>query len=403
MIEPKIFYRQLDEVLAQIAKEKTGENYFKSILIALEDKFASSLKIIQGHIYEKHGEDFILLHTLENNKTSYISQTLADDTDAVQAVIRHKTFIYNDPALLEDFELNNTDKEVVLAAISIYSPEKNWLIVFELDKGWIREEISLFLNAVRTALNYRLFSQTIWTELERSVQIQKSLLPKESPQINEFDIYGHSQPAEMVGGDFYDYFEFQDDSIFGTAIGDASGHGLPAALLVRDVVIGLRMGLGVQMRIIQIVKKLNHVIQKSTYSTNFVSLFIGEIEKSGHMFYVNAGHPPPFLIEGDKIYDLEATGITLGFLPEIQLTRSYCHIDYGDLLVLYTDGIIERLNKKEEQFGIARLKKLALANQHLSSKSIVELIVQNVYDFGSKMSWEDDATIVVIKRASESK
>lgn len=398
MIEPKIFYRQLDEVLAQIAKEKTDENYFRSILVALEEKFAPTLKITCGHVYEKHGEDFILIHTLDKNIKPTITENIAEDTDAVQAVLRHKTFIYNDPALLEDFELLDPKEKTVLAAISVYSPEKNWLLVFELDEGWVREEISLFMNAVRTALNYRLFSQTIWTELERSVQIQKSLLPKESPKIEEFDIYGYSQPAEMVGGDFYEYFEFHDDAIFGTAIGDASGHGLPAALLVRDVVIGLRMGLEEQMRTIHMLKKLNHVIQKSTYSTNFVSLFIGEIEKSGHMFYINAGHPPPFLIEGDKIHDLEATGITLGFLPEIQLTRSYCHIDYGNVLVLYTDGIIERQNKKEEQFGIARLKKLVLANQEKPAKEIVELIVENVFDFGSKISWEDDATIVVIKR-----
>lgn len=400
MIEPKIFYRELDSILAKIAEEKSGDTYFQSILQALEAKFGNALNIKHSFVYEQRGDEFLLVFSSAASSKTKIVITLPTDTDAVKSVIKHKSFIYSDPVLMEDFELQNETNFAVTAAIYVYSPEKNWLLVFELKEGWQREEISLFLNAVRTAINYRLFSQTIWTELQRSVQIQKSLLPKESPKIEGYDIFGYSQPAELVGGDFYEYFQFEEDDILGTAIGDASGHGLPAALLVRDVVIGLRMGLAEEMRIIHMLKKLNKVIQQSTYSTNFVSMFIGEIEASGHMFYVNAGHPPPFLVTNGKIQDLEATGITLGFLPDIQLTRSYCHLEQGALLVLYTDGIIERMNKDEEQFGISNLKKFILENTDKSAKDIVEGIVEKVFKFGAKKSWEDDATLVVIKRNS---
>ncbi len=398
MIEPKIFYRELDSILAKIAEERSGDNYFQSILEALEAKFGSVLNILHSFVYEQRGDDFILTYSSAKKSKTNIATILPMDTDAVQKVIKHKSFIYSDPVLMEDFELENDTTFAVTAAITVYSPEKNWLLVFELSQGWQREEISLFLNAVRTAINYSLFSKMIWTELERSVQIQKSLLPKESPKIDGYDIFGYSQPAELVGGDFYDYFQFEEDNILGAAIGDASGHGLPAALLVRDVVIGLRMGLAEEMRTIHMLKKLNKVIQQSTYSTNFVSMFIGEIEASGHMFYVNAGHPPPFLVTKGKIQDLEATGITLGFLPEIQLTRSYCHLDKGSMLVLYTDGIVERMNKDEDQYEIANLKKYILDNKDKTAKEIVEGAVQKAFQFGGKKSWEDDATLVVIKR-----
>ena len=112
------------------------------------------------------------------------------------------------------------------------------------------------------------------SELQKAVQIQRSLLPRSAPKIDGYDMAGKSIPAVLVGGDFYEYFE-SDEGHFGVSIGDASGHGLPAALLVRDVVIGLRMGLISQFKLGHIIKNLNKVIQKSTYASNFVSLVLG--------------------------------------------------------------------------------------------------------------------------------
>ena len=398
MIEPKEFYRQLDSILAKIGKVCSDDNFFPSILMELEQQFAKSLKIESSHVFEQRGDDFIRVQSSNQEGKLRVVEELLVNSDAVQKVVDHKSYIYDDSNLGHDFIHNNAKEYFTVAAISIYSPERHWLMVFELQSNYIREEISLFLNAVRTALNYRLFSEMIWSELDRAVQIQKSLLPKQTPKIKGYDICGRSQPAEMVGGDFYEYFEF--DGTFGTSIGDASGHGLPAALLVRDVVIGLRMGLAKEMRIVYTLKKLNYVIQQSTYSTNFVSLFIGEIEEGGHLFYVNAGHPPPFLVTGSKIEDLQATGITLGFLEDVQLTRAHIQIPEGSILVLYTDGIIEHNNGKEEQYDIKRLKALISKNQHLSAKELVDLVYEDVYEFGNRTNWQDDATLVIIKRLS---
>ncbi|MCD6117741.1 PP2C family protein-serine/threonine phosphatase, partial [bacterium] len=262
---------------------------------------------------------------------------------------------------------------------------------------WVYEEIMLFLRAMRTALNYRLFSEMVGTDLERSEQIQKSLLPKFPPKIKGYLIAGRSQPADLVGGDFFEYFQF-DQQDFGFAVGDASGHGLPAALLVRDVVIGLRMGLERNMRLVYTIKRLNRVIQQSTFSTNFVSLFIGEIEQDGHLFYANAGHPAPFVLDGNKFHDLDATGITLGFLPSIDLQRAYFRLNPGSILVAYSDGIVERHKNEEDQFGTDRLKALVKKNRDKSPSEIIDVIYKSVFDFGKKKQWEDDATVVVVKR-----
>lgn len=397
MNDPKTFYRELDSIIARIDTEKSDSNFFFTIISELKHKFGKTLSIDQIFIYEQRGEDFVLLKDGRDSKVLPINDHLNGEMKAVKSVLKHGSYIYDHPDLLNAFQFPPEMNNIVPAAIVIYSPEGNWLMVFGLQTGWIREEITLFLNALRTAFNYRLFSDMIRTEYERAEQIQRSLLPKERPEVAGYQIYGQSLAAERVGGDFYEYYQFDED-YFGAAIGDASGHGLPAALLVRDVVIGLRMGLTNEMRTVHTLKKLNQVIQRSTYSTNFVSLFIGEIENDGNLFYVNAGHPPPFLVSGKNITDLEATGITLGFLSEISLRRAYLKLESNSVLVMYTDGIIERENSGEEQFDVKRLKQLVVKNQSRSAREIVQLIYRTVFAFGEKTSWKDDATLVVIKK-----
>ena len=215
--------------------------------------------------------------------------------------------------------------------------------------------------------------------------------------MKELKIAGRSQPAELVGGDLYDYFNFDEDG-FGVCIGDASGHGLPAALLVRDVVTGLRMGLEKHMKMVYTFKKLNNVIYQSVYSTRFISIFYAEIEKDGIIQFVNAGHPAPILFDGNKFSELESTGLIFGALPEIQLTRGFAQITPGSVLVLYTDGIIERKSPTIEDFSIDRLKEVIKANYKKNPQEILDEIFAASDNFGARAKWEDDATVVVIKR-----
>lgn len=397
MVEPKMFYRELDSILAQIRRERTDENFLYSILNELEKRFGNTLQFHNNHVYEQRGNDFILLRSSNKRNVKRITPKISQENEAVKLVLTHGSYIYDNHDLVRHFELNTPNELITPAAIHIHSSDRRWLFVFELSAGWSREEVSLFLNTVRMSINYRLFSDMINSELEKAARIQQSLLPVDSPKVKDFQIAGRSQPAELVGGDFYEYFQFDEES-FGVSIGDASGHGLPAALLVRDVVIGLRMGLAKDMRVVHTIEKLNRIIQRSTYPTSFVSLVIGEVEWDGHFFYVNAGHPPPILMSKNKISDLEATGIALGFMPDITLRRSYVYLDKGSVLVLYSDGIIERQNASKELFGIDRLKELISRYCNKSAKEILDLVFERVYDFGHRVVWEDDATLVVVKR-----
>jgi phosphoserine phosphatase RsbU/P len=400
MIEPKLFYRELDAVLSQIGKAESGDRYFEVILAGLEQKFGGALGIARSHLYELRGDAYVRLYSSNSGKGFAVKDQVPADTEAVLEVLKHGSFIYDNPSLYREIGEKPKNRYAIPCAISVSSPDGQWVLIFELKDGWIREEITLFLNAVRTALNHRLYTDLINTELERVAQIQRSLLPRTAPKIRGYQIAERSQAAVIVGGDFYEYIQPEDGTLM-VAIGDASGHGLPAALLVRDVVIGLRMGLSLEMRLIHTLKKLNRVIQGAMYSTNFVSIFIGELEEDGHLVYANAGHPPPFVVRGERVTDLETTGIALGFFEDLTLSQAYVQLEPDSLLVLYSDGLIERKNDKDDLFGIERLKALVSGNRDKSPKEIISIIYDAVFDFGNRESWEDDASLVILRRVGD--
>lgn len=397
MIEPKSFYRDFDELLLQIRHQKSDKNFLFSILETVQKNVADRVHLGSMKLYEEWSNEFVLTMMFENSHAREVSEDIMLNPDAAELVLKHGSYIFDDDSSPLVQELRQQANNAVSAAIAIRGREQRWIAVFELKLGWVREEVIFSLNAIRTAINYRMFSDRIHTDLEQAAQIQQSLLPQELPQFKGYDIAARTQPTEVVGGDLYDFYQF-DEEVFGLCIGDASGHGLPAALLVRDVVIGLRMGLEKHMKMVHTLQKLNHVIYRSTYSSRFVSLFYGEIELNGHLIYVNAGHPTPFIVKGDEVQDLKATGLILGALPEIHMHRSYAHMDTGSVLVLYSDGLFERENRDEELFNINRMKQLVIENQEKGARELVDLVYQTVYDFGNRTKWEDDSTLVIVKR-----
>jgi hypothetical protein len=175
--------------------------------------------------------------------------------------------------------------------------------------------------------------------------------------------------------------------MLGLAIGDASGHGLPAALLVRDVVTGLRMGIEKDLKVAYVFSKLNRVIHRSNLSSRFISVFYGELEADGNLIYINAGHFPPVLFFKDPQgpqteVELATGGTVIGPLPEAQFRRGFARIRPGEVLVLCTDGILERRDAKGEFFGTEGLAVLARKHMAESAEEILERIFGAAVAFG---------------------
>lgn len=393
MLDPKIFHRKLDSLLSKIGHEKSGKDFLFTIVNELEKTFGSDLHIGNGRIYEERENEFVLI----SSTGSLAIEKIPSDSKAIQVLLKSKTYIFDNPDLTIDKTVGQNGEYRIPAAITVKGKDQRWIFIFDLMSGWIREEIELCLNAVRTVLNYRLTSEAVKSEMEQAVHIQQSLLPISAPEFEGLKVAGRSIPAELVGGDLYDYFNF-DNEVFGVCIGDASGHGLPAALLVRDVVTGLRMGLEKHLKMVYTFKKLNNVIYRSVYSTSFVSLFYAEIEKNGNVLYVNAGHPAPLLYDGSDFIELNSTGLIFGALPEINIQRGHAFMKPGSLLVLYSDGIIERKNGAKNDFDVSGLKEIIKKHFDKTPEQLLDIIFDTLYVYGGGKNWDDDATVVVIRK-----
>jgi sigma-B regulation protein RsbU (phosphoserine phosphatase) len=366
----------------------------------LEDAFQTlrgDLRLQAGIAYGEGRDSFSLLKAVGR-----VDRPPADSFDAqakpAALVLQHGVYIFADPDHDDAPARFGLVPRRPVAAVVVGHRPKRYVLFFLLADGWVREELDFALNTVRAALGSRLMEDRALGSLEQAAEIQQSLLLDEPPSFAGFDLAARSRPAEEVGGDFFDFAVFDADML-GLSIGDASGHGLPAALLVRDVVTGLRMGIERELKVGPVLTKLNRVIHRSGLSSRFVSVFYAELETSGTLVYVNAGHQPPLLFSAGRVWELTTGGTVIGPLPEVKFQRGVRRMDPGDVLVMLTDGIFDRRSRAGEFFGEARLRQLVQESSD-GAAALLERIFTEAFTFGDGRPWEDDATAVVIRRTA---
>jgi len=282
------------------------------------------------------------------------------------------------------------------AAMWNVGERREWVVSWHFSRPFSNDEV-VALEAVRLALNQKLLESNFAGIVQQAAAIQRSLLPDPLPSISGFDLAARSVPAESVGGDAYDAIALGPETL-AFAIADASGHGLPAALEARDVVIGLRMGAARHMKIGATVEKLNAILCRSMLSSRFFSLVYGELESDGRFQFINAGHPHPILINPESTTVFSETGIVLGVEEGVQHRVQHGEIAPGGLLVMVTDGILECRSPKGEEFGPDRLAFLVRALAERPAAWIVNSIFEALEDHGRERTLTDDATALVIRR-----
>jgi sigma-B regulation protein RsbU (phosphoserine phosphatase) len=403
-LDAKYLYRRLDSLLAGLDPRRSQARVLESFL---EDSFlalSGELRLRAGLLYAEGREGFALKKTV-GQPGGPVAETLPLSGPPLSLVFSNRVYIFGEPEAETSPARLGFFPRPASAALLVGRRPKRQVIFFLLGDGWVREELDFALNTVRAALGSRLTDEKVRGTVREAAEIQQSLLVEEPPQFPGFDIACRSTPTEEVGGDFYDFHDFGGDML-GLAIGDASGHGLPAALVVRDVVTGLRMGIEKDLKIAYVFSKLNRVIHKSNLSSRFVSVFYGELEADGNLIYVNAGHFPPVLFfrnpQGpQRQVELSTGGTVIGPLPEARFKRGFARIRPGEALVLCTDGILERRDARGEFFGPEGLA--AVVRKHLAggAHDILERIFETTMAFGDGRPLEDDATVVVVKRKEE--
>src|SRR5262249_41958392 len=288
-----------------------------------------------------------------------------------------------------------SDSPFPLAAWLV-EPRGEWLMLFRLER-LPEEGQALLLQMARLAVAHRSL-ESGWTGvLDRAREIQRSLLPDPLVSLPGFELAARSDSAEEVGGDVYDTIRLASDCC-GLLIADASGHGLPAALEARDVVIGLRMGASWHLKIEATVERLNRILSSSTLSSRFVSLIYGELTSAGTFDYVNAGHPPPLLVTREGWEKLPAGGRVLGGSPGETYRVGHAEVPSRGLLLLYTDGVAECPSPSGEEFGLERLAGVASVLAESSAAHLCSAIFEALAEHVGGRGLPDDASLLIARR-----
>jgi serine phosphatase RsbU (regulator of sigma subunit)/CHASE2 domain-containing sensor protein len=236
-------------------------------------------------------------------------------------------------------------------------------------------------------------------ELDVARSIQQNLLPAAPPKLEGLDVSGRNLPADEIGGDYFDWLVLGDGDRLAVVVGDISGHGIPAALLMAHLRASFHATAETDRSPEEIVKAMNRSLARAATPGKFATFFLGVISvRERRLHFCNAGHNPPLLLRGGELHLLDATGLPLALLEDVEYTGGEEAFNPGDTLVIYSDGIPEAPVGKQF-YGDERLRSLALelAESGTSAVKFVDHILADVRSAAAEGMRADDVTLVVVR------
>lgn len=261
----------------------------------------------------------------------------------------------------------------------------------------VAEQISLTID------NLRLFEENIEKsrmehELQIAREVQMRFLPQNLPECEGLEIAASSTFSLEVAGDYYDVIPEKNKKTC-IAIGDVSGKGAGAALIMANLQASLRSLCGLGLSVAGITRRINEVIHSNTDPEQYITFFMAEFDpKKRTLTYVNAGHNPPVLLnQSGTTKNLETGGMILGFMPDAEYQEETLTLEPGDMICSYTDGLSEAMNESGDEFGDDAIEDILIANRDKPVDSIRDLLVEQVREFSSVTEFDDDLTLVLVK------
>lgn len=418
MFQPKQFYRELEELLHRGSASVLTDEWYTTLADQLMARFGGTLSLGNWRLYEEFEDGFRLEERGRGTGVASVESTesaasrnrgapsggvatatqstappahemLAADSLRLAAILDNGVYI---------FHAGQWNSEAPDTGAMLLLSEPRRILSFELARGWQRDDLDFTLNTVRNAVNLRIRLESLNFDLQQAAEIQRSLLPESIPRFAGYSIAARSISAEQVGGDFFDFLPDPDPGSLRFAIGDASGHGLSAALMARDIVTGLRMGAEGSLKITEIVRRLNRVLSRSRLSSRFVSLFLAELGEHGDLFYVNAGHPHAWILGGGPPRRLDVGGTVLGPLDDATFRGGWARLEPGEALVVVTDGILEQPDHVGRLFGEEAVERCLTSLPGQSAPEMLDELYRAAREHGGSRPWTDDTSAVLIVR-----
>jgi len=280
------------------------------------------------------------------------------------------------------------------------------VFIHRIEGGKIAEEWTANMGLSELLRRQRLEQEIAERErVEQELQVARSIqlasLPKEVPQLEGWQISPYYQPAREVGGDFFD-FHLLSGGRLGLVVGDATGKGVPAAL-VMSTTCGMLQAVSEALDSIspgEVLERVNETLLSRIPQNMFVTCFYGILDpKSATFTYANAGHDLPYLWHGGAAEELRARGMPLGLMPGMSYEEKEMMLEPTDSALLYTDGLVEAHDPQGEMFGFPRLR--ALVAEYGEERSLGEALLEELYSFvGEGWEQEDDITLLTLRRAA---
>jgi len=404
-------------ILNDIATAISSVYELNQVVELIVMKCVKHLKVEQGAVM-----------LLNKEQTSNPFQTMVRQTDSQSEIIPYhlgvqlsgwmlqneKPLMVNDFQHDERFNVGNNPEFPIRTLLSAPLRLKGEMIgllnVFnKREEGGFTDEDQKLLSIIaaqsaQVIENARLYEEEqalmrMEEDLRVAYEIQVNLLPRENPQLEGYDIAGKSIPAKKVGGDYYDFIMITDHR-WAFCLGDISGKGIPASLLMANLQATLRSQtlFGNSSKVC--LERSNKLLYRSTDIQKFATLFYGILDTDSHTVeYSKAGHEPPFLLDPDlNIQRLSTGGTILGFMENSEYKEETIPFNPGETLVIYSDGITEAMNDADEEFGEERLESVLRNHVHLPSQELIGRIIQEARTFAGNRPQMDDMTVMVIKR-----
>ncbi|HEY6333389.1 MAG TPA: SpoIIE family protein phosphatase [Blastocatellia bacterium] len=299
-------------------------------------------------------------------------------------------------------------------AVPLFSGEETFGMIYvdnPLNNRFTEEDLQVLTTIASVAsikiehqqlLEERLEKRRMEEELKVASEIQLRLQPVAPPQVEGFDMTGVSFPCREIGGDYYDFVQSRKDSQLAIALGDVSGKGTGAALLMSSLHAAVRAQSLTPATIHEIMEEINRYLYENSPPNKYATLFYGKLDpKLGLLTYSNGGHNPPLLVRqsGDVIH-LDIGGRPVGLMPASTYSEGQVELFPGDVLVIYSDGITESVNEAGEEFGEERLLESVQKNLSRSAAGLRDRIEESLSRFVGTAPPIDDMTLMIVKRAT---
>ncbi len=328
-------------------------------------------------------------------------------------ILNKKALLVNDPPSDERFRgiaWDGSVNSVLCVPMLTRSTLKGVLTVYNKKggKGFTEDDQRILsiiaAQSAQVVENARLYEEErnllkMQQEVKLASQIQADLLPKKFPSLSGYDIAGATFPARTIGGDYFDFISVNEHKL-AICLGDVSGKGLPAALLMANLQASLRSQTYNGNSVKECIARCNHQLFQSTSPEKFATLFYGILDTQNHtLTYCNAGHELPFLISGSREpIRLNEGGTMIGIMDAFPFEEAVITFQPGDMLVSFSDGVTEAMNLEREQFGESKLGDLIKENIGIPAERIIEEIIKAVRTHAGEAPQYDDITALVVRR-----